>query len=93
MHVATMVTLAPILCPENLLFVARVTRFSSLYSYHVFCYVPQSFVIVTKEEIFAVAALIKIFSHISWKKPKCTGPELCLTTSAGGGNNWSSRAK
>ena len=38
------------------------------------------FVIVTKEEIFAVAALIIIFSHISWKRSKCTGPELCLMT-------------
>ena len=47
MHVATMVTLAPILCPENLLFVARVTRVSSLYSCLLLC--ASVFVIVTKE--------------------------------------------
>lgn len=55
---------------QESLFLAIVTRFSSLCSYHVFCYVSQS-ITVTAKEIFEVAVLLKIFSHISGKSAKC----------------------
>ena len=69
MYVAAIVTLAPILSPKDLYLWPELQDLLLFLSCLLLC-VSVSVIV---EEIFAVAVLLKIFTHISWKSSKCRG--------------------